>query len=1036
MRKLTFFLACLFLIGVSLVNAQQRTISGKVISAEDGEPIIGASVMVKGSSTGTITDVNGNFSISIPSVSSVLWFSYVGMKTLELQASNNMIVRLQADTKEIDEIVVTGYGIQRKRELTGSIAQVKGDAIANLATASFESQLSGRLPGVQITTPTGILGQTPTINIRGVNSITSGTYPLIVVDGVPTITGNYGAYAATAHNALADINPADIASIEVLKDGSATAIYGSRAANGVILITTKKGTVGKTKVNFNSYVGTASPVAAYDLLNADQFITISNEKFRNAGTAAPQAIAGVDANGKPIDTDWMSLVLRNNALQHEENFSLSGANDKTNYYVSLGYADQQGVSVANSMKRYTFRSNLEQKMYQWLKVGVNASLTNSILTGLNQGANSLSGNIFNALRALPNVSPWDKNDPTGYNLDDVDTRVLGRGSNVRFIDDNITNIMFVLDNNRATSKSYRALGNFYLEATFLKKIVYRPQVSIDILLNDGFQFWDPRHGDGAGRGGYVMQLFQNATRYNVQNVLTYTDKFADAHNLSVTLVQEMQKHKYYWYEAVAQNISDRFFRYNIISGTATTQTIGGSMSENMLQSLAARVNYNFMNKYYLQASIRRDGLSSLPVANRFGLFPGGSIGWTISEESFIKDNLPQINDMKIRASYASVGNTSIGNYPYLGLFGSAQYGTQNGIAFSQMGNSSLMWETSNKFNVGFDLTMFEGRFGLNVDYYNNNNDGLILQAPTPPSLGVPSNIINKNVGTLKNSGFEFTTKFTPVVTKDFKWDVDATLTLNENEIVKLNNGQSIPYTYSIVKEGYPIYSLYGYEYYGVNAANGNPIWVNRDIQGNIANQNYYFYDSANPTLMDATNQTVFNVDDKKILGNSIPTYYGSFTNTLTYKGFDFSFMFRFSGGNKIFNRTRGDMLTQAFQNNGVEILGRWQSAEVPGDGKTPRLWHARQNFINLENNTISRFVEDGSYIKLENIRLGYLLPKNITNRISIESIRLFVQAQNVLCFTKYTGLDPEMSGGTGFTGVDYNANPIQRVSSIGINVNF
>jgi TonB-linked SusC/RagA family outer membrane protein len=607
------------------------------------------------------------------------------------------------------------------------------------------------------------------------------------------------------------------------------------------------------------------------------------------------------------------------------------------------------------------------------------------------------------------------------------------------IDDNLPNILFVLENNKATSKSYRVLGNVYLEATFLKKITYRPQLSVDILLNDGFQYWDPRHGDGAGRGGYVMQAFQNATRYNVQNVLTYTDKFADAHNLTITLVQEMQKHKYYWYEAVAQNISDRFFRHNIISGTATTQTIGGSLSENMLQSLAARLNYNYLNKYYLQASVRRDGLSSLPVANRFGIFPGASIGWTLSEESFIKDNLPEINDLKLRASYASVGNTSIGNYPYLGLFGSALYGTQNGIAFSQMGNSSLMWETSNKFNVGLDLTMFDGKVGLNIDYYNNNNDGLILQAPTPPSLGVPSNVINKNVGTLVNKGLEISARVSPLSSKDFKWDIEGTLTLNSNEVVKLNNGQDLTYTYTIVREGEPIYSLFGYEYYGVNPANGNPIWVNRDaklVQGNIANQNYYFYDPANPTLMDATNATVFNVSDKKLLGATVPTYYGSVTNTLNYMGFDLSFMFRFSGGNKVFNRTRNDLNTQQFQNNGVEILGRWQSVDKPGDGVTPKLWYGRSNFVNLDGNTISRYVEDGSFVKLDNVRLGYTLPKTLTRQIAIESIRIFAQSQNLFTITKYSGLDPEMAGGTGFNGVDYNANPIQRITSFGINVNF
>jgi TonB-linked SusC/RagA family outer membrane protein len=1038
MRKLTFFLACLIMIGMSLVHAQ-TTVRGKVISMDDEQPIIGASVMVKGTTVGTVTDVNGNFTIAMPANSKLLWFSYVGMKTVELEGRNNMIVRLESDTKSLDEIIVTGYGIQKKRELTGSIAQVKGDAIAGLVAPSFEGQLSGRLAGVQISTQTGVLGQTPAISIRGVNSISSGTYPLIVVDGVPIFTQNQTAYSAAPHNALADINPADIASVEVLKDGSATAIYGSRASNGVILITTKKGTQGRTKVTLNSYIGSASPVKIYDVLNAADFITISNEKFANAGTAAAQAIAGVDGDGNPIDTDWMGLVINNQAVQHEENLSISGATDKTNYYVSVGYSSQDGIAKSNSLDRFTFRSNIDQKVYDWLKIGTNVSLSNTVIEGLNQGTNSLSGNMFNAIRALPNVSPMDANDPTGFNIDDADTRVLGRGANLRMIDDNLPNIMFVIENNKATSKSYRALGNIYLEAKFLNKFTYRPQISADVLLNDGYQYWDPRHGDGAGRGGYVMQAFQNSARYNIQNVLTYSDIIADVHNVTETLVQESQYQKLYYHEAVAQNISDRFFRHNIISGTATTQNVYGGMTENALQSLAARVNYNYMNKYYLQASVRRDGLSALPKANRFGIFPGASIGWTLSEEDFIKSSLPQIDDLKLRASYASVGNTSIGNYPYLGLFGSAQYGSQNGIAFSQMGNGILQWETSNKMNVGLDLTVLEGKVNMTVDYYKNDQSNLILSAPTPPSLGVPSNVVSKNVGSLYNQGLEFTVNYTPIKTKDLKWDINAVLTLNQNEVTKLNEGQDIPFSYSIVREGYSMYSLYGYESMGVNPANGNPLWLNKDnkiVQGNISNQTYYFYDAANPTLMDATNQTVFNVADKKILGNTVPTYYGSVSSSLTYKNFDLSLMVRFSGGNKIFNRTRGDLLTQQFQNNGTEILGRWQNANNPGDGVTPKLWHGRSNFINLDGNTISRYIEDGSFVKLDNVRLGYTLPKDITKKVSIESVRVFAQGQNLLTSTKYSGLDPEMVGGTGFSGVDYNANPIQRVMSVGINVNF
>jgi TonB-dependent starch-binding outer membrane protein SusC len=1032
MRKLTFLLACLMLIGVGLVNAQTRSVSGIVSSSDDGEPIIGATVLVKGTTQGTITSADGRFSLTVPASAKTLTVSFVGMITKEIALTNATTynVSLSSDVIGIDEVIVVGYGVQKKREVTGSITSVKGDELARLATPSFDAQLAGRAAGVQVTSSTGVLGEAPRIRIRGVGSITSGVSPLVVVDGIPVASGSLGGYAS--NNALGDINPSDIESIEILKDGSATAIYGSRAANGVILVTTKKGTAGKSKVTYNNYVGVAQPVRLFDLLNAAEFIEIANEKLANRNMA-PLAVDG------GVDTDWQRAVLRGNALQQDHNISLSGSINESSYYMSVGYTDQEGVSRPNEMQRFSARANVDQKVNKWLKIGANVGVTRSQYYGMNTGENSLSGNIFSAIRQLPNTPIYNAEHPTGYNIDFTSGGLVGRWKNNTTIGDNLPNIVYTLDKNVQTTVNTRVIGAAYANIQILPELSFRTQLGVDANGSEGLLYWNPLHGDGQSVNGRVQNMYDAYNRWNFQNVLSYNKTFETVHNVSAVAVSEYQKQRYNWFQAVGTDLSNEFFRHNLITGSYGTPNSGGGLTENGFISYAGRLNYNYDEKYFLQGSLRYDGISSLPTANKWGLFPGASVGWNIARESFIAES-PElsdlINDFKLRASYAEVGSVDIGNYPYAGLYGAAKYGDYNGIGFAQMGNDQLKWETSKKFDVGVDILLMQGRYKFGFDYFVNNSDGLILAAPTPPSFGVPMSSVNKNVGNMTNHGYEFSAEAVLLRNKDVTWTIDANLTLMKNEVLALVEGQTqiLPDNYTIIKVGESLRSIYGYDYVGVNSANGNPIYRKADgalVQGNLPTSLYRVYNPENPSDVSQA-ATLSSSLDKKIFGPSLPTYFGAINTKFIYKGIDFGAMFRFSGGNYIMNRTRDDLTQHSFTNNSREILGRWKSVDEPGDGWTPRLWYQGGNFVNISNQTNGRFVEKGDFIKLQNLSLGYTIPASVLKPYGIETLRVFVQGQDLWMSTEYTGIDPEMERG----GVDFNGTPRQRVLSMGLNLSF
>jgi len=1032
--KFKWIFTLLVALSMQFSFAQERTVTGKV--SDKTGVIPGVNVLVKGTKVNTATDFDGSYSIKAKT-GDVLVFSYVGMnnKQVTVGSSNTVNVSLESEAQLMNEVVVVGYGVQKRKEVTGSISKISGKDISNLVTPSFEGVLAGRATGVQVLTNSGLIGAAPKIRIRGISTISGLTEPLIVVDGMPIYSGDIGGASPT--NGLADINPEDIESFDVLKDGAATAIYGSRAANGVILITTKSGKKGSLKVSYSSVFGVASAAKKYDLLQTPDFIKISNEKSTNAGL-------GTWAVGNKYNTDWQSAVLRN-APQMTHNLNFSGGSDKTKYYLSLGYSDLAGINLSNDMKKYTVRANIDQEINKWLSVGTNLAVSRTEVNGLNSSASSLSGNIFNTIRQLPNTPIYDAANPTGYNLS-PNNATVGKWDNIVEAGDNITNIIYVLDHNKYQSKTSRIIFSAFANAKITSDLSYKLQVSADNASTDGLQYWNPVHGDGRNANGILYQDNTNLMRWNWQNILNYKHTFAEDHNIGLTGVAEYQKSRNQNFWGQGSDMLSDFFNKNLVTNTFNTKDTGGGVTEKGIISYLGRATYNYKEKYFVQGSIRRDGISQYEKDVRWHNFPGVSAGWTVSKENFMEGISKVVSDLKLRGSYSEVGNVDVLGgqaYPSKGLTVGSPNGGANGIGYSQYGNNLLQWETSYKTDFGVDLGFIENRLTLQFDYYRNNIDGIVLQAPVDPSLGIPGTnggFVNSNIGSMYNQGYEFAANFKAINNGNFTWDVGANITLTKNVVTGLVAGQDIIGGSStdtniapniIIRQGESINSLYGYKYWGVNKANGNPVYYKADgslVQGMLPGTGLTVFDPNNPTTVGAA-ATLSNAD-KVILGNTLPTYFGAFTSSMKYKNLDFGFMFRFSGGNKIFNATRRELLNTNFNNNGTEVLGRWQSIDNPGDGWTPKLYGSSNTGTNLTSAATSRFVEKGDFISLDNISLGYTLPKSVMDKIGVDNFRLFVQGQNIWLISKYKGINPEMET----SGVDVNGTPRSKVISMGINV--
>ena len=1056
MRKQLLLLSGFVLL--SLFTLAQRTITGKVTD-DKGNPVPNASVIVKGTTTGTTSKPDGSYSLTVPANAKALIFSAVDMGTLEKAIGNETLidVSLRAEDKTLSEVVVTGYGTARRKDVSGNIATVKGSAVANRPVQSFEQALAGRATGVQITVPNGVLNTPPVFRIRGTNSISLSSYPLIVVDGVPSPTGDFSGTAAGG-NALASINPNDIESIDIAKDAAATAIYGSRAANGVVFITTKKGRAGKAKISYNTSVSWVQPYGVPKVLNAQQYTDYKNMAAANnqtvnstnpAGSGYTKFALATDANGKTIDTDWGDYVYQT-GFSHEHNINVSGGNDATTYYFSTGYSDQEGILQKNKFIRKNILFNVDSRANNWLTVGGKIAYSNEQNLAANSSG-SLSGEAF-ATTGLgrvqfvtaPNVSPY-KNDGT-YNIENPAANAVGRMNNSVTV--GFYNPVVVLDLNRQNSEINHIQSNVYLQAKPVKWLTLKTMYGIDYIYVDNETFLNPIHGDGFSSTGSASSWFSKNKRWTWTNTAQFDYTFSGKHNVSLLGGSEQDRRTGVGYGLNRQTLSDPAFTI-IQAGWVTPNTAGLAYGENYLLSYFGRATYDFDKKYFLSANVRNDQYSAF--ADKASTFWGASAGWEIAKENFWdKANLSRIfNNFRLRGSYGKVGNTAgIGDYVIYSSYGSGLYGGLPTLGFNFAGNSNLQWETSTKIDVGVNFSMFNDKITVEATRYYNDIKDLILNVPQSPSTGLP-NAIPTNVGTMINKGWEFGITANPLRGKDFSWSSTLNITTNHNEVTSLAPGlneilssTSGLETVSRTAVGYSLGYLWLVKNAGVDPATGSRMLFNKAGQPVL----YRFapatgqFQWSNPDGTRYTENgvpaTVTQAKDGVMFGNVVPKVYGGFDNTFRYKNFDLNVLLTYQLGFWVYYGSWAGLHDQRFWNNHVDVLQAWSK---PGDNATvPRPVYG-DNVSNGSALPMSYSAFKGDFVKVKNLTLAYNFPAKLANKAKLASARIYVAGQNLAIITDYPGPDPEVSSnGNGNTnqGIDRNTIANGRNFVIGLNITF
>ena len=971
--------------------------------------------------------------------------SYIGMQTAEVAIAPNIRVILKTDSKALDEVVVVAYGTQSARTVTASVSTVRADALKDVPSVSFDQMLQGRASGVSITTPSAGVGQAPIVRVRGVNSITSGTSPLYVVDGVPIESGNLS-YLANA-NALADINPADIVSMDVLKDAAAAALYGSRAANGVILITTKQGQSGKVKVSYDGFVGFSNATDFYEMMNAQEYVDFKNLAVKNRyGTDELSLTTGYvspygnkafnmmkDANGNYVDTDWKDAAFQN-GLSQSHSVAVSGGSDKVRYYLSGNYTTQEGIVKGDKYDRLGVKANINVQATDWLKVGMNTNVTTgttSYVDAARRGSNFAVGGFPRlALINAPNL-PMYNEDGTPYYL----AQGLGYGGNTVF--STFSNPAAILSlGNGLSSDVTRFIGVFYAEATPLKGLSLKTQYGVDYARIEEQRFWSPLHGDGVNSKGLANAYNTKNNRWTWTNTATYNFSLGQ-NNFNLLAGTEASERNNSRWTAQRKDLQDD--KFVVSQGPFGSATAGGSLSNNTMVSYFGRINYDYASKYIVSLNYRRDGYSALSEKNRWGNFGGVSAAWRVSEEGFFKPLRNVVDDLKIKGSYGVVGNTDIYDYASKSFYSSYNYGINGTYGLAQIADPNLKWESSEKYSIGFNARLLD-RISVDFDYYYTKSSDLILDVPQSPSKGIPGNIITTNAGKMKNSGIELTVSADVIRNSQFTWETSFNITTNKNKVISLadgvenilkgdNGGLEIT---NITVPGKSIGRLYLYPTAGVDPKSGRRVFITPEGDRTLLmfEKGGWFYEDGTEYAGE------FEPVD---CGNTLPTWYGGWTNNFKYKGFDLSLFFQFSGGNKIYNGTKASVSDMRYWNNSKDVYKKYW---------TPERTHAEypmpiygDNYSNGSALPISDLVERGDYLRLKNVSLGYTFnTKNWSKAVGISALRLYVQAQNLFVITGYSGMDPEtltnVESATLSGGTDKNTLPQARTYTIGVNLTF
>ncbi|NCD68420.1 SusC/RagA family TonB-linked outer membrane protein [Mucilaginibacter agri] len=1049
----------LVLVG-STAYAQTRTVTGTVVGKDDGLPLPGVSVVVKGSKTGTQTGPDGSYTIKVPQGGSLV-FSFIGFTAqTHVPSGERLNVTLAGGASQLNEVVVIGYGSQVKRDNNGSISAVKGAEIAEAPVQNFQQALGGRASSVQVTVPSATLNQNPVIRIRGINSVALSSQPLYVIDGVPSFEGNQNGGTAGGGSPLGNLNPEDIESIDIAKDASAGAIYGSRAANGVIFVTTKKGKRGKAVVTIDSWIGQNKVYNLPQMLNAQQYTDIKNEALRNAGLYNANTTyfaTQIGADGQPVNTNWFDYIYRT-GTSYNTTASISGASESTNYYLSANWAKQDGILAKNSFEKKGILANIDHKANKYISIGGKIAYTNSqnkaaTGSGAQDDGFSITGLGRIGLVSPPNVSPY--NNDGSYNLS---SNTLGIQAN-KGVAFSYYNIMPILDLNRSNNELNQISSNVYFQVKPLSWLTLKTTYGIDYLLRDVDIYQNPIQGDGVSGGGSVTDTYANQKRWVWDNTLQI-DKSFGKHTINAVFGNEQDRRTVRGFGINRTAVSDAGFN-TVQAGWANNASSGSLYQDFYLVSFFGRLNYDFDKKYYISGTLRRDDYSAFGPSNKKGYFPGGSVGYEITREKFWTEiGADKIfSSFKLRGSYGKVGNAQgFGAYDSYGLYANGLYNGSATLQFNQTGNPDLKWETIFKTDIGFNFGILGDKITGEVAYYKNNIKDLIFQVPTIPSAGLPTNPY-VNIGSMYNKGLEITLNARGVNTKDFSWSPSFNISFNQNKltsivpgITKLTNSTSGTEVTNINEVGHSLGSLYIVRTAGVDPATGRRIFVNAS-----GRQVLYYPTGAIPTgrnqweYSDGTRApAITQAADAVNYANTAPKVLGGFSNTFRYKGIDLNVLFTYQLGYSIYYGTRAGLHDQRFWNNSTDIIsGRWTTPGQTGADFAKIVYN--DNVSNGSSLPLDINVFSGNFVKLKSLNLGYTLPKDLVGKIGLSNLRFYASAFNLFTITKYPGPDPEISSnsgnGSGSTGaslatsnstqgVDRNQPGLQRTFTLGFNVKF
>lgn len=1014
-----FFLSAALLLFLA-AGAQTRTITGTIRDA-NGNPVQGASVAIKGSKTTTATDAGGTFTLAVPEGSSTLVVSNVGYTSQEVPLSSSQTdvsVSLTQTSQTLSDVVVIGYGTARKSDLTGSVATIKSERLLDRPSTNVSQALQGRVAGVEVNLNTSAPGEAAKVRIRGSSSINSSLDPLYVVDGVIGVDAN-------------TLNPNDIASLEVLKDASSTAIYGARGANGVIIITTKRGIRGGSRISYDAYASVSTLQRHLKALNAEEFMQVYNLAFKNAqkydsaGFAQGKYKANdpakfpklFDANGKPLyNTNWESEVYKP-ALTHNHQLTLQGGGEKSTYSLSLGYLDQKGLMIESWFKRYSARFTMDNDVNKWLRIGGSMTLlksTERLVSDANGGLN-VSRMVIEGIPIIPVKYPdgtWGGNS---------DFPGMEGGSNPV----NIAKNRYTLINRM------QSLGNVYALFHILKDLDFRSDFGFNLnARKDNFYSGRELSSLSLDQRGVASINNSTSTYWQSENYLTWNKQVAANQRLTALLGLSWQKNYSENQGASVSNFIDDFWQWHNLGAGTGDRGIGSSDETWAMNSYFARATYNISDKYLFTVTGRYDGSSRFGTNNKFAFFPSAGAAWNISKESFF-GNSAAISNLKLRASIGSTGNQEIPvsrSYQLLGsgttLFGGQRQPT---ISRTSFGNPDLKWERVNQVDVGLELGLFNNRVNLTADYYKRVTKDLLLDAPIPWTTGLST--VYQNIGSLQNAGVELSLNTQNIRSQDLTWTTDINFTANQSKILHLgiNNDDIYPGPWflgetNILRVGWPLGTFWGYEREGT--------WGTKDA----AEAAKYNVKPGDLKWKDQNNDGKIDDADNVRLGQAYPKYTANISNTFNYKSFDFTFDIRFVGGvNTVSNYFHSTQDRQAIANSLASVLDAWTP-----ENQNTHIAEVRYYGSFYQTHIDSWWVQDGSFIRGQNFVLGYTLPARTVNRWGINRLRFYASAQNLFLITKYTGYDPEVNtfGGNLTQNQDFFPYPHPRVLNAGVNLTF